>query len=102
MFHAIQKLDLFLTMEFAPFLIVYQQEKMDAKFVNKEDFGSNNNVSLQIIMMKLSVKYAQQIISLTLKTNVLKVSQDVYPIHKEFALVVPMLMYMTKQIKDVY
>ncbi len=63
-------------MEFAPFLIAYSQEKADVKFANREEFGSSNNVCLQIILMKLYVKFAHQIISLILKTYVLKKNQD--------------------------
>lgn len=76
MLHAIQKPDSFLKMEFAPFLIAYSQEKVDVKFVNRVEFGSSNNVCLQIILMKSYVKFAHQIISLTLKIYVLKKNQD--------------------------
>lgn len=50
---------------------------MGVKFVKKDEFGSSNNASLRAITRKLSVKYAHQIISLILKMNVLRVSQDV-------------------------
>ena len=63
-------------MEFAPFLIAYSQEKADVKFVNRKEFGSSSNVCLQIILMKLYVKFVHQIISLILKTYVLKKNQD--------------------------